>query len=247
MSFNYGDAPEVVYLALFILPMQWLAIIPFPRHDAAQEPSEPGRGRRHHRQTSRKASVNVLRGAEPRGQSPGTAVVSTGTATSRSSVSVAKCWSPSWSEHRWAIARGLLGLVAFYLISARVIEGVLTPGDYGVLIYYYAWFSGALTAIPYVWIRIQHNIPGVRRVFFLMDLPSESLFGAAGHIERDLNRVRTCKASGFVYPDGSRALSGHRSDRQGRRNHCPGGPHRCWQDDARPPSAGVPRLRRRVL
>ena len=103
------------------------------------------------------------------------------------------------------MARGLLGLVAFYLISARVIEGVLTPGDYGVLIYYYGWFSGALTAIPYVWIRIQHNIPGVRRVFFLMDLPGKA-YSDGVELKRISQGVEV-RGVGLVYSDGRRALA----------------------------------------
>jgi ABC-type multidrug transport system fused ATPase/permease subunit len=95
--------------------------------------------------------------------------------------------------------------VAFYFVSRRVIEGVLTPGDYGVLLYYYGWLAGALTAIPYVWIRIQGDLPGIRRVFFLMDLPSE--------LERtgvELGPVResiVLEDVSFSYPDGRRALA----------------------------------------
>ena len=204
MSFNYGDAPEVVYLALFILPMQWLAIIPFPRM------------MRRKSQASRAAGA-VTTGNVEEGISNVLAVQSLG-GNRQEQHRFDRHSNESFKRFRgqvlvtimvrasMAIARGLLGLVAFYLISARVIEGVLTPGDYGVLIYYYAWFSGALTAIPYVWIRIQHNIPGVRRVFFLMDLPSESYSDG-----RSIERISTgfhMQGVGFVYPDGRRALSG---------------------------------------
>ncbi|MDE0177230.1 MAG: ATP-binding cassette domain-containing protein, partial [Gammaproteobacteria bacterium] len=53
--------------------------------------------------------------------------------------------------------------------------------------------------------RIQHNIPGVRRVFFLMDLPGESY--ATG---RRIERVRDgfeMRGVGLIYPDGRRALA----------------------------------------
>ena len=101
-------------------------------------------------------------------------------------------------------AGGLLGLVAFYFISSRVIEGVLTPGDYGVLFYYYVWLSGALTAIPYAWVRIQQDVPGIRRVFFLMDLPSEAdREGVAVGPVRDGVELHSVY---LTYPDGRRAL-----------------------------------------
>ena len=202
MSFNYGDAPEVVYLALFILPLQWLAIAPWPRL------------MRRRSQASRAAGA-VTTGNVEEGMSNVLAVQSLG-GNKQERRRFDGHSGESFKRYRaqflvtlmvrvsMGLARGLLGLVAFYLISARVIEGVLTPGDYGVLIYYYAWFSGALTAIPYVWIRIQHNIPGVRRVFFLMDLPGEAYTGGV-----ELGRVRQgveMRGVGFVYPDGRRAL-----------------------------------------
>ncbi|MYF31059.1 MAG: ABC transporter ATP-binding protein [Gammaproteobacteria bacterium] len=204
MSFNYGDAPEVVYIALFILPMQSLAIIPFPRL------------MRRKSQASRAAGA-VTTGNVEEGMSNVLAVQSLG-GNRQERGRFDRHSNESFKRFRgqvlvgimvrasMGVARGLLGLVAFYLISARVIEGVLTPGDYGVLIYYYAWFSGALTAIPYVWIRIQHNIPGVRRVFFLMDLPGEAYTTG-----RQIERIRDgfeMRGVGLEYPDGRRALSG---------------------------------------
>ena len=202
MSFNYGDAPEVVYLALFILPLQWLAIAPWPRL------------MRRRSQASRAAGA-VTTGNVEEGMSNVLAVQSLGGNKQERSRFDSHS-GESFKRYRaqflvtlmvrvsMGLARGLLGLVAFYLISARVIEGVLTPGDYGVLIYYYAWFSGALTAIPYVWIRIQHNIPGVRRVFFLMDLPGEAYTGGV-ELERVSQGVEM-RGVGFVYSDGRRAL-----------------------------------------
>ena len=204
MSFNYGDAPEVVYLALFILPLQWLAIAPWPRL------------MRRRSQASRAAGA-VTTGNVEEGMSNVLAVQSLGGNKQERSRFDSHS-GESFKRYRaqflvtlmvrmsMGLARGLLGIVAFYLISARVIEGVLTPGDYGVLIYYYAWFSGALTAIPYVWIRIQHNIPGVRRVFFLMDLPGEAYTGGV-ELERVSQGVEM-RGVGFVYSDGRRALEG---------------------------------------
>ena len=203
MSFNYGDAPEVVYLALFILPLQWLAILPFPRM------------MRRRSQASRAAGA-VTTGNIEEGMSNVLAVQSLG-GNRQERGRFDRHSAESFKRFRaqvlvnigvrvsMGIARGLLGLLAFYLISARVIEGVLTPGDYGVLIYYYAWFSGALTAIPYVWIRIQHNIPGVRRVFFLMDLPGEA-YSDGVELER-ISQGADMRGVGLVYSDGRRALA----------------------------------------
>jgi ABC-type multidrug transport system fused ATPase/permease subunit len=94
--------------------------------------------------------------------------------------------------------------MAFYFISGGVIEGRLTPGDYGVLFFYYSWLSGSLGYLPFIWARIQESVPGIRRVFFLMDLPSE--------LDRDGDSIAAIQDGvrmqhvGFVYPDGRRAL-----------------------------------------
>ncbi|MDE0178972.1 MAG: ATP-binding cassette domain-containing protein, partial [Gammaproteobacteria bacterium] len=53
--------------------------------------------------------------------------------------------------------------------------------------------------------RIQHNIPGVRRVFFLMDLPGEP-YTTGRRIERIRDGFEM-RGVGLVYPDGRRALS----------------------------------------
>lgn len=203
MSFNYGEAPELIWLALLILPLQFIAMLPFPRL------------MRKRSQASR-AAGSVTTGNIEEGMSNVLAVQSLG-GNKLERQRFSRHSSESFKRHRAEvliriiygmanrIAAGLLGLVAFYFISARVIEGVLTPGDYGVLLYYYAWLAGALTAIPYVWIRIQQDIPGIRRVFFLMDQPSE-----ADRQGVELEAVRQdieMRSVGFSYPDGRRALA----------------------------------------
>ena len=129
MSFNYGDAPEVVYLALFILPLMWLAIAPWPRL------------MRRRSQASRAAGA-VTTGNVEEGMSNVLAVQSLGgNKQERSRFDGVS--GESFKRYRaqflitlmvrvsMGMARGLLGIVAFYLISARVIEGVLTPGTTG--------------------------------------------------------------------------------------------------------------------
>jgi len=202
LSFNYGQAPELIWLAACILPLQIIFMLPFPRL------------MRRRSQASR-ASGSITTGNIEEGMSNVLAVQSLG-GNKRERERFSKHSNESFKRFRAEVlvgvlygmangmARGLLGLVAFYLISMRVIEGVLTPGDYGVLLYYYAWLTGALSAVPYVWIRIQGDIPGIRRVFFLMDLPSET-----DRLGKSIDKVTegiTLKQVGLTYPDGRRAL-----------------------------------------
>ena len=202
MSFNYGEAPELIWLAMFILPLQFVAMLPFPRL------------LRRRSQASR-AAGSITTGNVEEGMSNVLAVQSLG-GNARERRRFSAHSAESFKRFRAEVlvrilygvangaARGLLGLVAFYFISSRVVEGVLTPGDYGVLFYYYAWLSGALTAIPYVWIRIQQDVPGIRRVFFLMDLPSEA--ARVGATLPPVRRGIEFAGVGFTYPDGREAL-----------------------------------------
>ena len=202
MSFNYGEAPELIWLAALILPLQFVAMLPFPRL------------LRRRSQASR-AAGSITTGNVEEGMSNVLAVQSLG-GNKRERRRFSAHSAESFKRFRAEVlvrilygvangaARGLLGLVAFYFISSRVIEGVLTPGDYGVLFYYYAWLSGALTAIPYVWIRIQQDVPGIRRVFFLMDLPSEA--ARVGNALPPVRHSIEFAGVGFTYPDGRQAL-----------------------------------------
>ena len=202
MHFNYGEAPELIWLAVCILPLQFIAMLPFPRL------------LRRRSQASR-AAGSVTTGNVEEGMSNVLAVQSLG-GNKRERERFRKQSAESFKRFRvetltrilygvaMGAAGGLLGLVAFYFISSRVIEGVLTPGDYGVLFYYYVWLSGALTAIPYAWVRIQQDVPGIRRVFFLMDLPSEAdREGVAVGPVRDGVELHNVYVT---YPDGRRAL-----------------------------------------
>ena len=204
MSFNYGQAPEIVWLAICILPIQFMAMLPFPR------------AMRRRSQASR-AAGSVTTGNIEEGMSNVLAVQSLG-GNKRERQRFRGHSDESFKRFRAEVlvrvlygvangmARVLMGLIAFYFISSRVIEGVLTPGDYGVLFFYYAWLSGAVTALPYLWIRLQADIPGIRRVFFLMDLPSETARQGVELTSID-NGIEMSGVS-MAYPDGRVALSG---------------------------------------
>ncbi len=202
LRMNYGDTPEVVWLALAILPLQFLALLPFPRL------------MRRKSQASHAAGAVTTSNIEE-GMSNVLAVQSLG-GNKRERRRFENHSAESFKRFRGQVlvsllyrlamgaASGALGLVAFFIVTRSVIAGTMTPGDYGVVLYYYAWLSGALTAIPFVWIRMQHSVPGIRRVFFLMDLPTEASMEGI-----ELDQVREgleMRGIALTYPDGRQAL-----------------------------------------
>lgn len=202
MSYSYGSAPELIWLAVLMFPVQFIAMIPFSRSI------------RRRSQASRSAG-SVTTGNIEEGMSNVLAVQSLG-GNKRERQRFNKDSRESFKRYRNQVfvqilvgvasrtGSTLLGFLAFFLISSRVVEGVLTPGDYGVLFYYYLWLAGTVTALPTVWLRLQHSIPGIRRVFFIMDLPSEIARGG-----RDVGRINKgfrLDDVSYRYSDGRLAL-----------------------------------------
>ena len=107
-----------------------------------------------------------------------------------------------------ANAQGLGGVliltIAFWLVISRVIDGELTPGNYGSLMFFFGWMAGPAISFATLWIHLQRFAPGMRRVFALMDLPVEE---DLGHLRIDtISEDIAIKGAGLVYPDGRRAL-----------------------------------------
>ena len=108
---------------------------------------------------------------------------------------------------------GQLVEIGYYMIvmgsvlyaSTQVINGVMSPGDYGVLLFYFKWIRGPTRSMGLMWVELQYHAAGLRRVFALMDMPGEEDLG-----RRVLPRIDQgveFRGVGLVYPDGRRALS----------------------------------------
>ena len=94
----------------------------------------------------------------------------------------------------------------FVVISYNVIDGVMTPGDYGAMFVFWGMMRGPAFSIAGLWISLQGHVAGMRRVFALMDMPPEADMGTRqlAPIERGVSM----RGAGLVYPDGRRALGG---------------------------------------
>ena len=86
-----------------------------------------------------------------------------------------------------------------------MIDGALTPGDYGAAFVFWGMMRGPAFSLGGLWIRLQGNVAGMRRVFALMDMPPEDDPGSARL--PPIRHGMTMHGAGLVYPDGRRALA----------------------------------------
>ncbi len=198
----YGGAPEVIVLAMLAFPITLLCELPFARMA------------RRRSQASRAAGASTTSNIEE-GMSNMLAVQSLGGAK-RESQRFRNASAESFKRFRtesfvmltyeqfFSLAL-MLGQVVFFIVMAgRIIDGTFTAGDYFVVLYYFFVLSATFGAWAYMYTEWQRDIAGLRRVFFLMDLPTEKARGGV-ELPRVVSGV-TMQEVGLIYPDGRRAL-----------------------------------------
>lgn len=198
----YGSAPEVIVLAILAFPLTLLFVLPFAR--VARRRSQASR-----------ASGSTTTSNIEEGMSNVLAVQSLG-GNKREGQRFRRASEESFKRFRtesivillynqfYSLALMLGQVVFFIVMAARVIEGTFTAGDYFVVWYYFFVLSATFGAWGHMYTEWQRNIAGVRRVFFLMDLPIEK---ARERVE--LPRIAdgiVMEHVGLTYPDGRRAL-----------------------------------------
>ncbi len=101
----------------------------------------------------------------------------------------------------------VFGFWAYVFITDRVIDGVLTPGDWGVLFVLGISPGGTALGLGTFWIELQGSAAAVRRVFFFVDQPTENLGSGSSRLGAFAGSVRI-EGVDFTYPDGRQALQG---------------------------------------
>ncbi len=198
----FGAAPEVIVLGMLALPIVLLIELPFARMA------------RRRGQASRASGSSTTSNIEE-GMSNVLAVQSLG-GNEREGERFRKASAESFRRFRWewflvltyrqafSLALLLSQVVFFIAMAGRVIDGTFTAGDYFVLTYYFFVLSATFGAWGFMYTEWQRDIAGMRRVFFLMDLPAEK---ARDGVQLDrIKRGVEMKGVGLVYPDGRRAL-----------------------------------------
>ena len=89
-------------------------------------------------------------------------------------------------------------------VVAQVIFGGFSPGDFVVVLGYFALMHEPAEKLGYFWIGLQGDAARARRVFAMLEVPPETETGrfALPPIEEGVS----FREVGFVYPDGRRAL-----------------------------------------
>ena len=198
----FGSAPEVIVLAAASLPIMLVFVVPFAR------------SARRRSQASRASGANTTSNIEE-GMSNVLAVQSLG-GNRRERQRFRNVSEESFRRFRieslLKLTYGQAGSLAFMLgqvlffvvIAGRVIDGTFTAGDYFVLQYYFFVLSATFAGAGFIYPVLQNNIAGLRRVFFLMDLPSEKA-GDGVDLPR-IERGVAMRGVGLTYPDGRQAL-----------------------------------------
>ena len=212
MHYSYGGvAPELVWISASLIPIGLLITLPLSNLT------------RRVQQRSRAAGTATTNAIEE-SLSNITAVQSLG-GMSREKTRIERQSKESYRRFRHTVlVQILIGMVttaglacvAFFavvFITDHIIDGVLTPGDFGVL---YALVIGSPgmgraslgrigLSIGTLWIGLQGAAAAVRRVFFFIDLPSEDA-GAALPPVAALKEAVRIEDVDFSYPDGRQAV-----------------------------------------
>lgn len=196
------DAPEVVWLAASFLPLQFLISLFFTRMA------------RRRNQASRAAGTITTSTIEE-GMDNILAVQSLGGNEKErerfgtdSMQSFRRYRNTVWVNIVFDNLAGFFGrflfFAMFFFACIQVIHDRLSPGDYGVLWFYFYWMRGPVVAFSTLWLRFQASLVGMRRVFRTLDMPIEEDEGTQPLTT--INDGVKISNAGLVYPDGRRAL-----------------------------------------
>ena len=101
---------------------------------------------------------------------------------------------------------GILAIVVTVIVTNRVIDGGMSPGDYFAMIELALIIGGSGAALGMIWIGVQGQVAAVRRVFFFLDMEVEETTPDLKSLPVIAQGV-TFDHVGLSYPNGHRALN----------------------------------------
>ncbi|MCY3884936.1 MAG: ABC transporter ATP-binding protein [Gammaproteobacteria bacterium] len=93
-----------------------------------------------------------------------------------------------------------------WLISNYVIEGILTPGDFGAMLIMYLGLRGIFIGIGRMWLNLQDQAAAARRVFVFMDRITDDEIHNDQKVLPAIARNVRLENVDFTYPNGHEAL-----------------------------------------
>lgn len=205
LQYSFGEvSPELIWIAWAAIPMAFLTTFPFS-------------GTLRRTNQNKRAAGSATTNAMEESMSNVAAVQSLG-AGQQEQKRFAINSEESFLRERYTIAvlmaiiglaSAVFGIAAIYVsivISDRVIEGVMSPGDFAVLLGVYGGIVGSFGFFGTLWVKVQDRVAAVRRVFFFLDYESEEDRMCGKKLDHISNGVEFNDVS-FNYPDGHPALS----------------------------------------
>ena len=198
IGYSYGEVlPEIVWIASALLPVTLVMTLPLSALA------------RRLNQISRAAGATTTNAMEQSIDNIA-AVQALNVAQSESKAFEEKS-AESFRRHRFAAVIDLavyaisytsifIGVgFAFYIMTERVVEGTVSPGDYAVLLALFFTLGFAARDLGLYWIQLQKNVSAIRRVFFFIDFTSEADRG--GDSLRSLNKDIVLESVNFSYSE----------------------------------------------
>lgn len=99
-----------------------------------------------------------------------------------------------------------IGFYLAWLVSNLVIDGVLTPGDYGAMFYMYMGLRGTFEGMGRMWLNLQDQAAAARRVFVFMDRITDDEMHDDRNQMPEISRNVRFENVDFTYPNGHEAL-----------------------------------------
>jgi ABC-type multidrug transport system fused ATPase/permease subunit len=199
----FGDHPTLVWSAVAMLPLSFLATAPFAASLRRRSLASRSAGAES-TTTVEEGLTNIL------------AVQSLG-GNERESKRFDKDSWDSFSEYR-SVVRGVMFAVlvatipggviyanAFLYGIDLVISDTISRGDFLLLLSYYGLIFVSAIEIGALWFRIQGSTAGLQRVFYLMDLPGERDIEGARDLDAVRESIRLDDVS-FRFADGTLAV-----------------------------------------
>jgi len=205
LQYSFGEvSPELIWIAWAAIPMAFITTFPF---------SGSLRRTNQNKRAAGSATTNTIEES----MSNVAAVQSLG-AGKHEQERFAKTSEESFLRERYStavliviisLATAVFGIASIYVsivVSDRVIDGSMSPGDFAVVLGVYGGIAGSVSYFGILWVKLQDRIAAVRRVFFFLDYESERDRIGGVQIDRISEGVQFKDVS-FSYIDGQHTLS----------------------------------------